>query len=201
VNVLLIDDHPVIHEVLGAVARRVFDDAVIFNASSLGEAFAQAKSAQPLELAILDLGLPGCSRLDALEAFHAAYPEVRTVVFSATEDRASIMRALDVGAAGYIPKTHKTPLIMAALRLVVDGGVYIPLEALRETEPSCLVTARQLDVLRLIAEGLANKEIARRLGISNDTVKQHAKVVFAALGIEARTEARSAAERLGIKLD
>ncbi len=200
-NVLLVDDHPVIHEVLGAVTRKVFENAVIFSASDLGEALAQAKSAEALDLAVLDLGLPGCSKLDAFEAFHSVYPAVRTVVFSVTEDRMSIVRALAAGAAGYIPKTHKPPLIMAALRLVADGGIYIPPEALRETERSCLFTARQLDVLRLIAEGLANKEIARQLGIGNDTVKQHAKAVFAALGIAARTEARSAAERLGIKLD
>jgi DNA-binding NarL/FixJ family response regulator len=115
------------------------------------------------------------------------------------------LRALDMGAVGYVPKTHAPPLIAAALRVVSEGGIYVPPQAINGhangSESPLPLTGRQLDVLRLIVEGMANKEIARHLRIAKDTVKQHAKAVYAVLGIATRSQAARAAERRGIKLD
>lgn len=206
-RVLVVDDHPILHEVLGAVARSVFRGADVCFAKSLEEAFEHADGAAP-DLTLLDLGLPGCAGLDALCAFRGRFPAARIVVVSATEDRASVMRALGMGAAGYVPKTHAPPLIAAALRVVSEGGTYVPPQAVNgeaqpahPARPSVGLTERQLDVLRLIAKGLANKEIARHLHIARDTVKQHAKALYSALGITTRSQAANAAERRGIKLD
>jgi DNA-binding NarL/FixJ family response regulator len=202
---MVVDDHPILHEVLGAVTLSVFSDAQVCFASSLEQAFERARDGDVVDLTLLDLGLPGCTGLDALLAFRSSFPAVRTVVVSATEDRASVLRALDMGAVGYLPKTHAPPLMAAALRLVSEGGVYVPPQAINghangSASPLAL-TGRQLDVLRLIVQGMANKEIARQLRIAKDTVKQHAKAVYSALGIATRSQAARAAERRGIKLD
>jgi len=203
-KILIVDDHPILHEVLGAVARKVFQDADVCFASDLEEALQHARDGNAVDLALLDLGLPRYTGMEALIAFRRAFPSVPTVVVSATEDRAAVLHALELGAKGYVPKTHAPPLMAAALRVVSTGGLYVPPQALEdglggEREPH--LTGRQLDVLRLLVKGLANKEIAQRLRIANDTVKQHAKAIYAALGIKARSQAIRAAERRGIKLD
>jgi DNA-binding NarL/FixJ family response regulator len=205
-RVLVVDDHPILHEVLGAVARSVFRDANVCFAHNLEQAFERAGDGDKLDLTLLDLGLPGYVGLDALSAFFSKFPAVRTIVVSATEDRASVLRALEMGAVGYVPKTHAPPLMAAALRLVSEGGIYVPPQAINghaseRSEAPPPLTCRQFDVLRLIVKGMANKEIARVLRIAEDTVKQHAKAVYAALGIATRSQAARAAERRGIKLD
>lgn len=205
-RVLVVDDHPLLHEVLGAVTRSVFQGAQVCFAKNLEEAFECAREGAPLDLALLDLGLPRYSGMEALMAFRRSFPQVRTIVVSATEDRASVVRALELGAAGYVPKTHAPPLIAAALRLVSAGGIYVPPQILdsegqQVNDARLALTHRQLDVLRLIVRGMANKEIAKRLLIAKDTVKQHAKAVYMALGIATRSQAAHAAERRGIKLD
>jgi DNA-binding NarL/FixJ family response regulator len=191
-----------IHEVLGAVARKVFAEARVDVATRLEQAIELAAEGEPHDLVLLDLGLPGCFGIEALARFRKAHPNARVVVVSAQEDRALIVGALEAGAAGYVPKTHAPPLIAAALRVVAEGGTYVPPQALGDDEcEQHELTERQLDVLRLLAKGMCNKEIARRLRIAKDTVKQHAKAVYAQLGVEGRNKAAAAAQRRGIKLD
>jgi DNA-binding NarL/FixJ family response regulator len=125
-RVLLVDDHPMNQEVLGAVARGVFGNADIEIASDLGQAIGSAGKGEAPDLVLLDLGLPGCAGIEALIAFRRAYPQMRVVVVSANEDRGCVMGALQAGAAGYLPKTHAPPLMAAALRFVAAGGTYVP---------------------------------------------------------------------------
>ena len=204
-RVLIVDDHPILHEVLGAVARSVFPDAAVSFAKTLEEACEQAPDFAPRDLVLLDLGLPGCVGLSALETFRSNFPALRVIVVSARDDRTTILCSLELGAVGYVPKTHDTALMAAALRLVSEGGIYVPPQAIEndshEADTRAPLTGRQLDVLRLIARGLANKEIAQELHIAKDTVKQHAKALYSALGIATRSQAARAAERRGIKLD
>jgi DNA-binding NarL/FixJ family response regulator len=204
-NVLIVDDHPILHEALGAIARSVLTDASVSCARTLEEACERASEFALRDLVLLNLGLPGCVGLSALEAFRTRFPALRTIVVSAREDRTTILCSLELGAVGYVPKTHDAALIAAALRLVAEGGIYVPPQAIEgnggEGDARAPLTGRQLDVLRLIARGLANKEIAQELQIAKDTVKQHAKAVYTALGIATRSQAARAAERRGIKLD
>jgi DNA-binding NarL/FixJ family response regulator len=204
-KVLIVDDHPVLHEVLGAIARSVLPDASVSCARTLEEACERARELAPRDLVLLDLGLPGCVGLSALGAFRTRFPALRTIVVSATEDRTTVLCSLELGAVGYVPKTHDAALIAAALRLVSEGGIYVPPQAIEsaagEAGTRAPLTGRQLDVLRLIARGLANKEIAQELHIAKETVKQHAKAVYSALGVATRIQAARAAERRGIKLD
>jgi len=204
-NVLVVDDHPIVLEIMGAMAQAVFPSAAIWRASSFEEAAAAAAGTERLDMALIDLGLPGCAGVEALSRFRELAPEVPAVVISAIEERAVVVAALDAGAKGYIPKTSKPDVISAALRLVAAGGVYVPPQALGEapvasTPRTTALTERQLEVLRLITQGLANKEIAKELRIARETVKQHAKAVYAVLGIASRSQAARAAERRGIKL-
>ncbi|HVJ11632.1 MAG TPA: response regulator transcription factor, partial [Burkholderiales bacterium] len=154
------------------------------------------------DLVLLDLGLPGCEGLEAVSRFRSKFPSVPLVVLSGTCDRASIIGAFDAGAIGYIPKTSKPDVMIAALKLVAAGGTYVPPEALEGAmeRPDLDLTRRQKDVLRLILKGYNNQRIATELAISPATVKQHAHAIFTALGVSTRAEAVIAAARLGLSL-
>jgi DNA-binding NarL/FixJ family response regulator len=206
-RILLVDDHPMIHHVLGNVVRAVFVDSTLLAAHDLDEAFRHARGPDGLDLVLLELTLPGCAGIEALARFRKAFPRIRVVVVSGAEDRNCVLRSLEVGAVGYVPKTHTAPLIAAALRLVSEGGVYVPPQALERADaprtPGAVgaLTHRQLDVIRLIVKGFRNKEIAKRLKIAEDTVKHHACMAYSTLGISSRTQVYGAASRHGIKLD
>jgi DNA-binding NarL/FixJ family response regulator len=210
-NILIVDDHPLVLTVLDATVRAVFPAAQVRSAAGCEEAIEAAAAGEFPEMVLLDLGLPGCAGIASLTRFLAAHPAARVVVVSATETRETVLAAFEAGAAGYIPKSCKPDVFGAALRLVAAGGTYVPPQALPidEATPAEPVlaehrgelTERQRDVLRLIARGMGNKEIARHLRIAHDTVKQHAKAVYAALGVAGRMQAARAAASRGIKLD
>jgi DNA-binding NarL/FixJ family response regulator len=200
---LVIDDHPLIHDIMRAVLQKAFGDVGFVAETTLESAIALAGGELP-DLVLLDLGLPGYEGLDALLRFRMHFPEVPLVVLSGTLERASILRALDEGAVGYLTKTSTPEVMVAALRLVAAGGTYVPPEALepsaarRARDPELDLTARQKDVLRLILKGYNNERIALELAIAPNTVKQHAHAIFTALGVSSRAEAVIAATRHGL---
>jgi len=203
-RVLVVDDHPIVLQVMAEQARAAFPGAQVIAAGGVAEALERARASGGVDVVLLDLGLPGCSGIEALARFRAVYPEARVVVVSAAEEQSVVLAALQAGAVGYIPKTSTSKLLAAALRLVAEGGVYVPPQAVereRAAPERTGLTVRQLDVLRLIVRGLANKEIAQNLRIAKDTVKQHAKAVYAALGVSNRAQAGRAAQQRGVKLD
>jgi DNA-binding NarL/FixJ family response regulator len=207
-NILIVDDHPLVQEILHSVAREVFTQARFHTAASCAEAVEKARAAEPLDLVMLDLGLPDCDGIDTLKRFRKAQPKACVVVFSDVDDPACMLAAMQGGASGFLLKTLTRPVISAALRLVAAGGTYMPpqaMEAQRRMPARTTrrrnrdLTHRQLDVLRLIVKGLANKQIAQRLRIAEDTVKQHASAAYAVLGVSSRTQAMTAAARRGIR--
>jgi DNA-binding NarL/FixJ family response regulator len=206
-DVLLIDDHPILHETLGVVVRSLVGDAQIHSEMDLGGAITKARQLHNLQLVLLDLGLPGFSGIEALVHFRKAFPRARILIISATEDSDSVRAALDAGAVGYLPKTSTPKVLSDAIRLVLDGGTYVPPQAmgtvLPTKKPPSLadlgITERQSDVLRLVAKGLSNIEIARKLTISENTVKQHAHAAYRALGVSSRTEAMVVLAKMGIR--
>jgi DNA-binding NarL/FixJ family response regulator len=208
-NVLLVDDQPTALEMLGAVVRRAFGKVRMRTACELSEGLQRARSAESLDLVLLDLGLPGCAGIDALLHFRREFPGMRVLVVSAREDRATVTAALVAGAAGYIPKSVPLLKMVEAMRLVADGGTYVPAavfagdvsaqdKAITTTTDVLGLTEREVDVLRLLAQGMNNKEIARVLGMAEDSVKQHVYDVFRALAVSSRAEALEAAARRGI---
>lgn len=208
-DVLLIDDHPILHETMRVVVAAVAPQAQFHGETDLGGGIAAARQMKDLQLVLLDLMLPGCSGIDALVQFLKVLPRSRVVVVSATEDSQSVRAALDAGAVGYLPKTSPPKTIAEALRAVLEGGTYVPPQALGAVPhirtPRTLadlgITERQADVLKLVAKGLSNSDIARALNIAENTVKQHAHAAYRALGVSSRTEAMVALVRMGIKGD
>jgi DNA-binding NarL/FixJ family response regulator len=128
-EVLIVDDDTLIHEVLGAVVRRAFPGWDIASVTDLESAFARVAHHGEPDLALLDLGLPGQTGLDALRRFRGKFPDMPVVIVSASEERKAIRAALDAGAAGYIPKTHAAHEMLEALKIVADGDVYVPPQA------------------------------------------------------------------------
>jgi len=205
-DVLLIDDHPILHETLGAVVRSVAPQAHFHGERDLGGGIARARQLENLELVLLDLGLPGCTGIEALVRFLKIMPRMRVVVISATEDSDSVRAALEAGAVGYLPKTSDPKVLADAVRLVLDGGFYVPPQAMgavpqvkkAHTLADLGITERQADVLRLVTKGFSNIEIARQLNIAENTVKQHAHAAYRVLGVSSRTEAIVALAKMGI---
>jgi two-component system, NarL family, nitrate/nitrite response regulator NarL len=205
-DVLLVDDHPIIHETIGAVVRKVAPQAQFHSESDLGNALSRARQLKKLELVLLDLALPGCSGLEALVRFRKILPRLRIAVISATEDPDSVRAALDAGAVGYLPKTSPPKVLADALQLILNGGTYIPPQLMGSEPPTRKqpklsdfgITDRQADVLRLLIKGLTNAEIARQLSISENTVKQHAHAAYRSLGVSSRTEAMVVLATMGV---
>ena len=193
-NVLIVDDHPIILEYLSSAVGKALPDAVVRMAGNLPAALELA-SEVALDMVLLDLGLPGCGGIDSLLRFRKAYPAVRAVVVSADDDYVSIRGALAAGAAGFILKTASPKVVVNALRLVAEGGRYIPPEALA-IMPGGIgapaleeqLTERQRVVLACMLKGRSNAQIGEELGISEATAKQHAHAVYAAFGVSSRAD-------------
>jgi DNA-binding NarL/FixJ family response regulator len=203
---LVIDDHPLIHEILPAVLARALGEVAVATESTLEAGIARASNGEAPDLVLIDLGLPGCSGLDAVARFRMEFPQLPLVVLSGNCDRESIVGSLEAGAVGYIPKTSKPEVMIAALKVIAAGGTYVPPEALDDPVKGALrrrgsleLTVRQKDVLRLILKGYNNERIAGELAIAPNTVKQHAHAIFTALGVSTRAEAVIAAARWGLK--
>jgi DNA-binding NarL/FixJ family response regulator len=214
-RILLVDDHTLFREALLHVLRHFDSTAVVIEASTAREAIRLAMHYHDLDLILLDLTLPGLNGLTALPELHALRPTVPLVILSASEDCVDVRQALDAGAMGYIPKSSSSHEMITALRLVLAGEVYVPtallaaLEAL-ETTPTEFVapateernieglTPRQVEVLRLMAQGLSNKGICKRLNVAEGTVKLHVTAILRALNTCNRTQAVIEATHRGL---
>jgi DNA-binding NarL/FixJ family response regulator len=213
-DVLIIDGHPLVHEVLGNLVRSVFGDVKLRTALNLEGAAATMRTNLKLDLALLDLALPECVGIEALTKFRGICPTVPVLVVTADDNRGTILAAMKAGAIGYLPKTLPPKVMGAAINLVKAGGFYVPYEALGHerlvtlgtaaaggtaSSPRLGLTDRQREVLQLIQKGYNNRKIARQLEISESTVKQHLHTMFGTLRVSSRTEAIAAAQRLGFR--
>jgi DNA-binding NarL/FixJ family response regulator len=200
---LVIDDHPLVHEIMPAMLRKAIGAVSVASEGTLEGGLARAGGSVPPDLVLLDLGLPGCRGLEALLRFRREFPKLPLIVLSGDCERGSILGALEAGAVGFIPKTSKPDVMVAALKVVAAGGTYVPPEALEGADakvPTLNLTERQREVLQLILKGYNNERIATELAIAPNTVKQHAHAVFSALGVSTRAEAMVAAARRGLPL-
>jgi DNA-binding NarL/FixJ family response regulator len=211
-NVLIVDDHPMVMEYLRNAVARALPDAIVRSATDLETALDMAQECE-LDMVLLDLGLPGCGGIESLLRFRKAYPAIRVLVVSANDDTVSVRGALAAGAAGFIPKTAGPKVIVNALRLVAEGGRYIPPEALGEDAeppaapaairrdagqpPQSGLTGRQAEVLARLLAGRNIRQIADELGIAEATAKHHALAVYAAYGVSSRADLIIAATRRG----
>jgi DNA-binding NarL/FixJ family response regulator len=215
VKILVVDDHPLIRQAVKAVLHQLDPKIRVVETGNCEDALAAAAREPDFGLVLLDIRLPGKSGLDALQSLRESQPALPVVVLSASENSADVMRAIDLGAMGYIPKSHSGAVMVNALRLVLAGGVYLPPEMLRSTTPAAEphvsepavtdvralgLTPRQTDVLGLIVQGKPNKLICRELNLAEGTVKIHVTAILRALGVSNRTQAVIAVSRLGLTL-
>ena len=220
VKILVVDDHVLIREALRGVLKEVKGDAIVLEASTCSQAMQVIAAHPDLSLILLDLNLPDRDGFSVLTELGERYPAISVVVLSAQQDRASVVKALDLGALGFIPKSGQREVMLSALQLVLAGGIYIPPEILGRDEPSARppdekppvatrpavspadlgLTERQVDVLSLMMKGKSNKAICRVLNLAEPTVKNHVTAILRALGVSNRTEAVIAVAELGWKL-
>jgi DNA-binding NarL/FixJ family response regulator len=206
-NVLLIDDHALFRDALVLLFAHHLPDFRLLEADSIAQAVDVTRRHDDIALALLDLGLPDSQGMASLVALRAALPELTTVVLSADARRETIVAAIDAGAAGFVPKTARGAVLADALRTVLEGGVYVPAEALTAEAPGTAdeavldaLSPRQVQVLQLLLQGKSNKLIGRALDLSESTVKTHLLAVFRRLEVNNRTQAVLAAARLGLRL-
>ena len=204
---LLIDDHPLFVEGIRGILQRLDDVIDIQTSGSCEEALALTENDDDFDLVLLDLNLPGVSGLDGIQQLRHQLPATPIVLLSASEDRNKVLRAIELGAKGYIPKSSTPDVIISALQLVLSGGVYLPMAVLDTVNTSQsktsnadgqTLTPRQADVLALLAEGHTNKAIAKQLAMAENTVRVHVSAILRFLGVENRTEAGVAAARMGL---
>ena len=203
--ILSVDDHPLIRSALREALCDIAEAVEFLEAPNPQQAIALLTSRTDTDLVLLDLTFPRHSGLGFIRRFRQIAPAVPLIVYTMHEDAPTLRKALAYGAAGVIPKTHNTTLLLSAIQLVMNGGIYLPPELARklasEGEGSrrrapVALTEQQWRVLRLIGKGLSNKAIANTLGIAFHTVRKHVSVVFERLGVHNRTEAAMAAREL-----
>ena len=219
-KVLLIDDHPLILSALQTVIEGLGEDVEVIGADSAATARQTLKKHEDFDLVLLDLQLGDASGFDVLDEFRAAYPALPVVVISASDRTSDVIRSIDQGAMGFVPKRTSTEVLAQALKLVMSGGIYVPPMTLGNEAPAMpavtsqgsklqqiqeqamasnfqtatgleglALTPRQTDVLALLLQGKPNKIIARELGVSVETIKDHVAAVLKALGVSSRTQA------------
>jgi DNA-binding NarL/FixJ family response regulator len=220
-NVLLTDDHALFREGVALLIQPLIDGGQTWQAGSCDEALAVLEARGAADLALMDLSMPGTHGLQGIAALRERWPQMPVVALSSADDRDTVMRAIDAGAMGFVPKSSSPAVLMAALQLILAKGVYLPPSAFlgaggaaAEPGPSAAASARppqsptpaalglsprQSEVLHLILQGKSAKLIERELGLSASTVKAHTSAVLRALNVTTRTQAVVAAGRLGLR--
>jgi DNA-binding NarL/FixJ family response regulator len=199
-SLLLVDDHFVVRSGLAA-SLELEDDLRVIGEVDRGELALEAYAKHKPQLVLMDLQLPGISGIEATTQLLATYPEARVLMFSTFARDDEVQAALRAGALGYLQKSSSREDLLRAIRTVAKGGRWLPvdLEArLRERTAEPEITPREREILTLVTQGNANKEIAATLGIGEDTVKQHVSRILLKLKVNDRAQATAEAIRRGL---
>ena len=205
--IVIADDHPLYREALAATFERAGDIETRSSVDNLDAALAACADGD-VALALLDLDMPGMQGVTGIAKVREAFPETRVAVISGLLSAAKIREAMAVGACGYLPKTFDPSMILAAVRLMLSGAIYLPPDVLTEAAPTgrearaaggpANLTPRELEVLTMLAKGSANKEIARAIGVAEVTVKLHTRRILEKLGVRNRAAAAALAVSRGL---
>ena len=200
IRVLVADDHPVVRAGLGAVIAEQDDLELVAEAENGANAVALFRDHRP-DVALMDLRMPVMDGVEAIRAITTEFPDARILALTTYEGDADIRRALEAGASGYLLKDMLLTEVLTAVRAVHRGERVIPIAVearLAEFPERSDLTEREAEVLQLVARGLSNKEVARAIGRTDETVKIHLKNAFAKLAVADRTEAVTVALTRGL---
>lgn len=215
---LIVDDHALVAGALTLLLEDRDPEADVHTAATADAALELVDREGDADLLILDLSLPGVTGTELMEEIVRRQPMLKILVVSGLADQESIMRVLQLGAAGFVPKSLDTELLSSAIDFVLKGGVYIPSKLLTESQKDGFftrtaarlkapesapphLTDRQLDVLAQLAKGAPIKRICRELDLSEGTVKTHVAAIYRSFGASNRTEALITARRAGFDID
>ncbi|WP_306590893.1 response regulator transcription factor [Geothrix sp. 21YS21S-4] len=201
IRLLIVDDHPVVRDGLVAILHQGEPDLEVVGEAGDGREAVNAWRTLRPTVTIMDLQLPGQSGVEAITAIRREDPTASILVLTTFDGDADIQRALEAGARGYLLKSVRRAILIEAVRAVASGQRYLPpatAARLVEAMEAEKLTARELDVLRLVAEGQRNREIAETLGLAEPTVKIHVNNLLRKLQVKDRTEAAVVALRRGL---
>lgn len=220
IRVLLVDDHALFRDGMRYVLQQLADEVDIVDTGNFQEALQLASVDARFDLALLDINMPDSGGLPSLQLFHQRFPDIPLVVVSGSDQRDDIERVMEMGAMGFISKMSSSKVMLSALHMVLDGGVYLPPQLLQQAlsrldagrslpthdkrsqrASNYGLTPRQLEVLQLLGQGLSNKAIALRLNLAEGTVKIHVAAIYQALHVGSRVEAATVGRRLGLLAD
>ncbi len=205
VRIVIADDHRIVREGLRFLLSERPDIEIVGEAEN-GRELLELLTTTDVDVVVLDVRMPEMTGLDALARLKELEPEVRVIVLSMHDEPAYVRRAIELGAAGYLLKNTGREEFIKALELVAGGKAYVQGDVSgtlieQVTDPEAAqprLSGREREILQLISEGLENKQIARRLDVSEATVKSHVKGIFSRLDVRSRAEAVAVGLRLGI---
>lgn len=204
-RVLLADDHNLVRDALKSYLERLEPESEVLTAQSLADAMAVADRSEAVDLVILDLKMPGMDGLKGLREMRERMPTIPVVLMSGAATQDDVRAALDLGARGFLPKTISGQALVSALRLILAGERFVPLDALDGGEDAVQpvrieggvpLTHREGEVLTYLEKGWSNKEIARALELQEVTIKLHIRGICRKLGAKNRTQAALRAQEL-----
>jgi DNA-binding NarL/FixJ family response regulator len=203
-RLLLVDDHTLFRDALKILLHQNLPGCELVEAPTLKDALSILSSSPSFDLALVDLNLPDAKQVEAPRVLCGQYPSLPVIIVSMTERRDIIMQAVSLGARGFISKADSSQLMLSTIQLVLAGGTSIPTHFLDE-DPNAgrpinrnMLSGRQMEVLVFLVEGMSNKEIAQRLGISEVTVKVHVHNILKAMGASSRSKAAALARMHGL---
>jgi DNA-binding NarL/FixJ family response regulator len=197
-KILIVDDHPLFRAGFHAVLEQSALEAGVLSVSSVAEALQALQRDADIGLVLLDIHLRGDDGFAALKVIGERFPTTACIMISGDEQQSIAARAVASGASGFIPKSFTADEMIAAIRQVLAGEVFVPeTGSLSAPEQPNGLTLRQLEVISMLGRGFSNKEIARALDVAERTVKAHVSAVFEALNVRNRTQAVLVAQRRG----
>jgi DNA-binding NarL/FixJ family response regulator len=206
-RLLLVDDHEMFRQGMKLLLADLDEQLEFTDAASCEQAMV-VLSSESIDLVLLDLNMPGSQGLSSLHEIKTLCPGLPVAVRSGEDNPSLVREAIDQGASGYVPKSSSSQVLIAALRLILAGGVYLPAMVLNAVSPpkagvgegaSSPLSGRQTAVLLKAIQGKTNKVIARDLQIAEGTVKTHLSAAYKVLAVSNRTEAVFAAAKLGLR--
>lgn len=209
-KLLIVDDHPVLREGLAALLRQAGPETDVLLASDAADGLALVEGHADLDAVVLDLMMPGMDGWRAITEFGRKRPELPVIVLSSSEDPQDARKALALGALGYVPKSASQHVLLSAIRIVLNGDLYVPPLVLNapdvrehgqsaRSEPGAArLTGRQIEILTMLSKGQPNKTIAATLDLSEKTVKAHITAIFRSLNVVNRTQAAAVGREVGL---